>query len=147
MEKNGWRVSVLRELHPNQRTILGYNKNKGQEIALRLRTDDLQGFRLYSSIINVMLHELAHMIHSAHDESFHALNRQLNQEYKMHTSGQSVSNEKFYSSSQASLSLQQGQRLGGSTPTADLRTTMAKAAERRLSAQEQEALDGCGNLK
>lgn len=56
-------------------------ENKGEEISLRLRTDDFQGFRKYHVIIETVLHELAHMIHSDHDARFHELNRKLNKEY------------------------------------------------------------------
>ena len=38
--------------------ILGFNKNMGEEISLRLRTDDLKGFRKYESIKKTLLHEL-----------------------------------------------------------------------------------------
>jgi hypothetical protein len=33
-------------------------QNRGQEISLRLRTDDLKGFRKYESIKKTLLHEL-----------------------------------------------------------------------------------------
>lgn len=42
--------------------ILGLNKNRGQEISLRLRTDDYAGFRKYRSIQHTLVHELAHMV-------------------------------------------------------------------------------------
>ena len=38
--------------------ILGVNINAGQEISLRLRTDDLQGFRRFASIRETLCHEL-----------------------------------------------------------------------------------------
>jgi hypothetical protein len=40
-----------------------------------------EGFRHYRTIIETLLHELAHMVHSEHEAPFHALNRQLNIEY------------------------------------------------------------------
>ncbi|KAJ4830294.1 hypothetical protein Tsubulata_048750 [Turnera subulata] len=55
-------------------------QNHGEEISLRLRTDDLKGFRKYDSIKKTLLHELAHMVFSEHDANFYALDRQLNQE-------------------------------------------------------------------
>ena len=69
MNKHNWDVGVLKELDPAQATILGYfdaltssyNENKGQSIALRLRFE--QGFRDFSTIRDVMLHELTHMVH------------------------------------------------------------------------------------
>ncbi|KAJ2470717.1 hypothetical protein IWW56_006478, partial [Coemansia sp. RSA 2131] len=33
MRKHKYNVQLLRELHPNERTILGYNRNHGEEIA------------------------------------------------------------------------------------------------------------------
>ncbi|KAJ2759863.1 hypothetical protein IWQ56_005629, partial [Coemansia nantahalensis] len=77
VRKHRYSVGVLRELHPSERTILGYNRNRGQVIALRLRTDDLEGFRAYLAIRQVLMHELAHMVWDNHDDRFHALNRQL----------------------------------------------------------------------
>lgn len=35
-----------------------YLQNHGEEISLRLRTDDLKGFRKYESIKKTLLHEL-----------------------------------------------------------------------------------------
>lgn len=90
MEKYRWKVGVLSEFAPSMETglvgvtkgcLLGFNRNKGQEISLRLRTDDFKGFRHYRIIIQTLLHELAHMVHSDHDAKFHELNRLLNKEY------------------------------------------------------------------
>ncbi|MCH89704.1 ubiquitin and WLM domain-containing protein, partial [Trifolium medium] len=81
-----WRVGIMTEMAPigyvgvSPKCILGFNKNHGEEISLRLRTDDLKGFRKYESIKKTLLHELAHMIHSEHDANFYALDKQLNQE-------------------------------------------------------------------
>ncbi|KAJ2059390.1 hypothetical protein GGI17_004406 [Coemansia sp. S146] len=80
MRKRQYSVGVLLELHPNERTILGYNRNRGQVIALRLRTDDLEGFRDFDAVRKVLMHELAHMVWDEHDERFHRLNRELCQE-------------------------------------------------------------------
>lgn len=86
MKKYKWQVGVMSELAPegyvgvSPKCLLGFNKNRGQEISLRLRTDDLQGFRKYESIKMTLLHELAHMVHDEHDENFHALDKLLNRE-------------------------------------------------------------------
>jgi len=37
---------------------VGLMQNMGEEISLRLRTDDLKGFRKYESIKKTLLHEL-----------------------------------------------------------------------------------------
>lgn len=86
MNKHHWRVGILTEMAPigyvgvSPKCILGVNKNLGEEISLRLRTDDLQGFRKYESIKKTLLHELAHMVYSEHDANFYVLDSQLNKE-------------------------------------------------------------------
>ncbi|BAT88997.1 hypothetical protein VIGAN_05266000 [Vigna angularis var. angularis] len=86
MNKHRWRVGIMTEMAPvgyvgvDPKCILGFNKNHGEEISLRLRTDDLNGFRKYESIKKTLLHELAHMVYSEHDANFYALDKQLNQE-------------------------------------------------------------------
>ncbi|KAL6561424.1 hypothetical protein OROMI_017025 [Orobanche minor] len=58
------KVRTLTEMAPigyvgiSPKCILGFNKSHGEEISLRLRTDDLKGFRKYGSIKNTFLHEL-----------------------------------------------------------------------------------------
>lgn len=53
MSKHRWTVGLLSEMPPEGKVgvspvcILGVNINAGQEISLRLRTDDLKGFRRY----------------------------------------------------------------------------------------------------
>ncbi len=85
MEKHKWKVPVLTELDPASNSthevkLLGLNRNKGEVILLRLRTDDYGGFRDYNSIRNVLCHELAHNVFSEHDEQFWGLCKQLEQE-------------------------------------------------------------------
>ncbi|CAM8883101.1 unnamed protein product [Rhodiola kirilowii] len=86
MNKHRWRVGIMSEMAPegfvgiSSVCILGLNKNHGEEISLRLRTDDLKGFRKYEIIKKTLLHELAHMVYSEHDANFHAINSQLNKE-------------------------------------------------------------------
>lgn len=51
MQARRWRVGLMSEMPPegkvgvSESCVLGYNVNHGQEISLRLRTDDWQGFR------------------------------------------------------------------------------------------------------
>lgn len=86
MNKWKWDVGLLSEMPPEGKVgispvcILGVNINKGQEISLRLRTDDLKGFRRYDRIRETLLHELAHMVWSEHDANFKQLNSQLRRE-------------------------------------------------------------------
>ena len=59
---------MLAEMYPDGKVgvdpvcVLGLNRNKGQQILLRLRTDDLQGFRKFLSIKQVLCHELTHNV-------------------------------------------------------------------------------------
>jgi len=86
MKKHNWRVGLLREMPPEGKVgisevcILGLNENKGQTISLRIRTDDLKGFRNYGNIKNVLLHELTHNQFSEHNDDFWMLFRQLQRE-------------------------------------------------------------------
>jgi hypothetical protein len=73
MESHGWHVGKLTEMPPEGRVgvsevcVLGYNVNHGQEISLRLRTDDMKGFRKYARIRETLVHELAHMVSKGED--------------------------------------------------------------------------------
>jgi hypothetical protein len=143
MAKRNWVLGKLIELHPNQRSILGYNRNKGELIALRLRTDDLSGFRYFESIVKVMLHELAHFEFSDHDDNFHRLNRQLNKEYEMYK-GQSLGG---HHAAPHPIAQPTSFVLGGSKPEGDMREVLLKAAIVRLSKEEQDITDACGQKK
>ncbi|KAK9133156.1 hypothetical protein Scep_012684 [Stephania cephalantha] len=148
MNKYRWRVGIMTEMAPvgyvgiSPKCILGFNKNHGEEISLRLRTDDLKGFRKYESIKKTLLHELAHMVHSEHDANFYALDKKLNEEAtaldwtksKSHTlSGYSHSDhyeEEYYVGTSSN-----SQRLGGNTPhqLATARESSVAAAYRRMA--------------
>jgi len=86
MAKHKWNVGCLAELYPegnvgeSEVCVMGLNQNKGQTILLRLRTDDLKGFRKILSIRTVLFHELAHNVHSKHDSHFFKLMRQIEKE-------------------------------------------------------------------
>lgn len=86
MRKHRWTVGTLSEMYPEGLVgidpvcVLGLNVNKGQEIKLRLRTDDLQGFRKRLDIRKVLCHELSHNVHGDHDEKFYKLMRQIERE-------------------------------------------------------------------
>ncbi|CAI5730089.1 unnamed protein product [Hyaloperonospora brassicae] len=86
MAEHKWNVGVLAEMPATGKVgvdpvcVLGLNQNKGQKILLRLRTDDLLGFRKYLSIKKVLFHELSHMVYSEHDSNFYQLMRQIEKE-------------------------------------------------------------------
>lgn len=75
MRQRGWRVGALREMRPQGRVgldpcLMGYNRNRGEEICLRLRTDDNKGFRQLGQLLHVLAHELAHNEHDGHGVEF-----------------------------------------------------------------------------
>jgi len=86
MKKRDWRVGALCELFPEGEVgvsdvcILGLNENKGQRILLRIRTDDLSGFRNMATITKTLCHELSHNVHGDHDAQFYSLMRQVEAE-------------------------------------------------------------------
>ncbi|KAI8142670.1 WLM domain-containing protein [Fennellomyces sp. T-0311] len=162
MRQRQWSVGELTELTPFEASILGFNRNAGQLISIRLRTDDLSGFRNYNSIRKVLLHELTHNVHSEHDDKFHALNRQLNKDvialdWTAHGAHALSSGSSFYQPDDGDVdtmddvSWQGGTyRLGGggdgnsSMDAALQRELRAKAAATRLTKQEEQELDeGC----
>ena len=59
LKKHKWSVGTLAELYPeglvgeSEVCLMGLNEGKGQRILLRLRTDDMQGFRKILSIKKV----------------------------------------------------------------------------------------------
>ncbi|KAK3315382.1 WLM domain-containing protein [Apodospora peruviana] len=82
-------VGLLTEMDPSQHTqsthegttrILGLNRNKGEVIELRLRTDVYDGYRDYKTIRKTLCHELAHNVHSEHDRQFWDLTAQIERE-------------------------------------------------------------------
>lgn len=64
MQKYKWTVGCLCEMYPegyvgvSDVCVMGLNENKGQKILLRLRTDDLKGFRKILSIRKVRFFQL-----------------------------------------------------------------------------------------
>ncbi|KAL2265729.1 hypothetical protein VTJ83DRAFT_6829 [Remersonia thermophila] len=89
MRQHRFRVGLLTEMDPAAHTsathegvtrILGLNRNRGQVIELRLRTDAYDGWRDYRGVRRTLCHELTHNVHSEHDADFWRLCRQLERE-------------------------------------------------------------------
>ncbi|CAL9110787.1 unnamed protein product [Musa textilis] len=149
MNKHWWRVGIMSEMAPegyvgiSPKCILGFNKNHGEEICLRLRTDDLQGFRKYESIKRTLLHELAHMVYSEHDSNFFALNKQLNEEAASldwtKSTSHTLSGRKYLDHYEAEdyvelSSKDSGQKLGGATNSlVSARASSIAAAYNRMA--------------
>ncbi|KAJ3064347.1 hypothetical protein HDU98_012228 [Podochytrium sp. JEL0797] len=162
MRKHQWFIPLLTELHPNDKTILGFNKNKGQEISIRLRTDKLDGFRHYATVVKVLLHELVHMVHSDHNEAFHEMNSVLNKEYARFSGGLITGGGREDGSRIFSGVEEEGRRqgyvggsfvLGGEGPSGiaglqpQREVVLAAAEKRKLEQWEQEMADACDEQK
>lgn len=66
--------------HEGTSRTLGLNRNAGEVIELRLRTDAYDGYRDYKTIRNTLCHELAHNVHGPHDRNFWELCKQIERE-------------------------------------------------------------------
>lgn len=100
MRTHGFSVGLLTEMEPLANTqehvgggvtrLLGLNRNAGEVIELRLRTDAGDGYRAYNSIRATLCHELAHNVHSPHDASFWALCHRIEREVAAVSVGRSM---------------------------------------------------------
>ncbi|KAK3946432.1 WLM-domain-containing protein [Diplogelasinospora grovesii] len=107
MRKHKFTVGLLTEMDPIQYTesnhegttrILGLNRNQGEVIELRLRTDAYDGYRNYKVIRNTLCHELAHNVHGPHDRNFWDLCHQIEREVAAadwKSGGRTVGEEEF----------------------------------------------------
>ncbi|CAG7847900.1 SubName: Full=Uncharacterized protein {ECO:0000313/EMBL:CCA72615.1} [Serendipita indica DSM 11827] len=166
MQTHKFSVGTLTELAPHEHPeLLGLNKNAGESILLRLRTDRYDGFRLYSEVRRVLCHELTHNVWGDHDDNFKALNSRLNREvaeWEAHLKSNthsmmgstyepsSVGNEMMAEASAVTAHV-----LGGSNGTtsssaltaAERRAKVLEATMKRLQAEEQQIEDMCGSTK
>jgi len=151
MELHKWKVGSLAELYPDGKVgesavcVMGLNTNNGQKISLRIRTDDLKGFRKILSIRKVLFHELAHNVHSEHDGKFFQLMRQIERECSEldWTNGHGLSgaaeNATVHEFTAGTY------RLGGSSlKNVPVRELAARAATSRMTEEELEIQQSCG---
>jgi hypothetical protein len=104
MRKHGFSVGLLTEMNPAEHTThesrtLGLNRNRGEVIELRLRTDAYDGYRDYKVIRKTLCHELAHNVWGEHDQHFWKLCREIEAEVDKNDwrrGGHSVGGEEFY---------------------------------------------------
>jgi len=61
--------------------LLGYNTNRGLRIDVKLRSDDLAGFRPYPELASTLIHELSHNWVGEHDALFWTNFGQMRVEY------------------------------------------------------------------
>ncbi|GME56735.1 Ubiquitin and WLM domain-containing protein [Neofusicoccum parvum] len=85
MRRHKFSVGLLTEMDPAMHTThesrtLGLNRNAGEVIELRLRTDAYDGYRDYKTIRRTLCHELAHNVWGEHDRNFWNLCREIERE-------------------------------------------------------------------
>lgn len=73
-------LSNTQSSHEGTTRLLGLNRNRGEVIELRLRTDAYDGYRDYKTIRATLCHELAHNVHGPHDRQFWDLCHQIERE-------------------------------------------------------------------
>ncbi|KAI1428751.1 WLM domain-containing protein [Xylaria sp. FL1777] len=146
-------LSYTESSHEGTTRILGLNRNHGEVIELRLRTDAYDGYRDYKVIRATLCHELAHNVHGPHDRNFWDLCHQIEREVAKadwKSGGHSVGDSEFYEPGEE-VAYDHGGWTGGefvlggggggssSSPSNTLsrREIIAKAAEERIKKQKQ----------
>ncbi|KAI6088939.1 WLM-domain-containing protein [Hypoxylon rubiginosum] len=167
MRAHKFSVGLLTEMDPTQYTesnhegttrILGLNRNRGEVIELRLRTDAYDGYRNYKVIRNTLCHELAHNVHGDHDKNFWDLCHQIEREVARadwKSGGRSVGDAEYYEPEPSEeiaydhggwtggefvLGGGNAQAAGGATASSNAlsrREIIARATEERIKKQKQ----------
>ena len=138
----------------HQGKTLGLNRNQGEVIELRLRTDSGDGYRDYKGIRRTLCHELTHNVWQDHDRRFWDMCKALEQEVERadwKSGGRKVSNEEFYEPEEDHTLVDDGgwtggeyvlgstgapNRSSGSQPLSR-REILAQAAETRMRKQNE----------
>lgn len=168
MRRHKFSVGVLTEMNPADHTThesrtLGLNRNRGEVIELRLRTDAYDGYRDYNVIRDTLCHELAHNVFGDHDQNFWDLCKSIEKEVRKADwkhGGQAISNEVYYDPEERGGSGGHvdgggwsggefvlggnGGKEGASFQMMNRREAMAKAAEERMRRQREAGSGGSG---
>lgn len=173
MSRHKFSVGVLTEMDPALHTTqdsrtLGLNRNKGEVIELRLRTDAYDGYRDYRTIRKTLCHELAHCVFSEHDRDFWDLTNTIEKEVERadwRGSGRRLTEMDFYNPAdwenerEREIVDERGWTGGefvlgglgdggvssagaGTGHAESRRELLAKAAEERLKRQQKQGGDG-----
>ena len=165
MRKHKFKVSLLTEMNPVEHTqsnhegttrTLGLNRNQGEVIELRLRTDAYDGYRDYKTIRKTLCHELAHNIWGPHDRNFWDLCKQIEKDVEgadWRSGGHSLGDDEYYGEEVDDQGGWIGGEFvlgaenagsaesGGSTSSQGMsrREIIAKAAEERIKGTREQA--------
>lgn len=165
MRMHKFSVPLLTEMNPAEHTAsnhegtsrtLGLNRNQGEVIELRLRTDAYDGYRDYKTIRRTLCHELAHCVFGPHDRDFWNLCHQIEKEVDggdWRSGGRSVGNDEYYDNGKNEEVHDHGGWTGGeyvlgaspadaanpgATSLMTRRDVLAKAAEDRMAKKASE---------
>ncbi|KAI9883627.1 MAG: 3-methyladenine DNA glycosylase [Watsoniomyces obsoletus] len=161
MRSHRWTVPVLTEMNPAEHTThdsrtLGLNRNRGEVIELRLRTDAYDGYRDYKTIRKTLCHELAHNVHGEHDGDFWKLCREVEKEVDRAdwtSKGRALTDQEFYDPA-GEIHMDHGGWTGGEyilgasesnnsssdrSSAMSRREVLARAAEERMRQQQRKA--------
>lgn len=72
---------IMQKTESHGGCLLGYNTNRGLRIDIKLRTDDLSGFRPYPELVSTLIHELSHNWVGDHNLLFWTNYAQMRAEY------------------------------------------------------------------
>jgi len=72
---------IMQKTEEHGGCLLGYNTNRGLRIDIKLRTDDLSGFRAYPALVETLIHELSHNWVGDHNLLFWTNYAQMRAEY------------------------------------------------------------------
>ncbi|KFX86777.1 hypothetical protein V490_08861 [Pseudogymnoascus sp. VKM F-3557] len=179
MRRHKFSVPLLTEMNPVEHTTasmdgvsrtLGLNRNRGEVIELRLRTDAYDGYRDYKTIRRTLCHELAHNVWGDHDRNFWNLCHEIEKEVEKadwKSGGNMVGNEEYYEGSGGGFGEEEAEDeggwtggefvLGAATGTEGVggpargeaglsrREVLARAAEERIKRQREQEQGGEGS--
>ena len=78
LKQKSWTIGIVREFYPADASLLGLNLNHGQEISIRCRkSNNKRDFYDFDHILGTLLHEMVHIVHGPHDETFDKLLNEL----------------------------------------------------------------------
>merc|ERR1712224_686024 len=72
---------IMQKTESHGGCLLGYNTNRGLRIDIKLRTDDLSGFRNYPELVSTLIHELSRNWVGDHNLLFWTNYAQMRAEY------------------------------------------------------------------
>lgn len=166
MRTHKFSVPLLTEMNPAEHTThesrtLGLNRNRGEVIELRLRTDAYDGYRDYKTIRKTLCHELSHNVWGEHDRNFWNLTREIEKEVDKNdwtSGGNRLSNDEFYNPNDGGYdedAADHGAWTGGeyvlgssssnsSTEPLSRREILARAAEARMKKAKDVGEQGNG---